>query len=296
MPLLRLGKERLDPDLALPDRLLISLCLVIAPDLLEVVDVERPLHLAAVVAGGALGLHRAGIADSDLTAVRHHALGSLDRVATQGMVLRAAVPITLRIEDEVVMAVETGAVREVGQGQIGADAGVFDGDDVLGGPVLGIPGDVVRPDPPAKADAPQEIAQRHVLHHVSRGDQRSENDPTLTAIDDVLVVGVQCRAGAGAQGVASGSVVLTRKSVVRRSLPTAGRCGSKRRSSSSCQRGAGFSAATVAENSTLTGRGTTLSGDTTSSRSAGSAASSSSWSSGARSAANKSATCDLASW
>src|SRR3954447_6700080 len=64
MPLLRLGEQRLDPDLALPDRFLVRLGGVVAAHLLQVVDVERALHLAAVVAGRALRLERANIADS----------------------------------------------------------------------------------------------------------------------------------------------------------------------------------------------------------------------------------------
>ena len=58
MPLLGLGKERLDPDLPLADRLLVGLNRVIAPDFLEIVDGERALLLAAMVPGRARGLDR----------------------------------------------------------------------------------------------------------------------------------------------------------------------------------------------------------------------------------------------
>jgi hypothetical protein len=70
------------------------------------------------------------------------------------MPFRTTVLVVLGVENEVVLAVEGGPVGEVGQGDVGADAGVLNGHDVLGGAVFGIARDVVRPDLPAKADPP----------------------------------------------------------------------------------------------------------------------------------------------
>ena len=137
MPLLRLGKERFDPDLALTNRLLVCLGLVVASHPLEIVDVERALDLAAVVAGGALGFDRTSVADGRLTTIRHHAFGAFGRIATEDLSLRATVFIPLWVEDKVVLPVEVGAVGEVGQGDVGADASVLDGDGVLRRTVLG---------------------------------------------------------------------------------------------------------------------------------------------------------------
>src|SRR5688500_19684180 len=40
---------------------------------------------------------------------------------------------------------------------------------------------------PAEAHAPQQIAQRLVLRHLGRCDQRGQDDPSPPAVDDVLV-------------------------------------------------------------------------------------------------------------
>src|SRR5215207_4415335 len=154
MPFLGFGEHRLDPDLSLADGFLVRLRRVVAADLLQIIDIERALDLAAMIAGGALGLHRAGVADTCLAAVRHHTLRAFGRIAAEGMSLRATIFITLGIEGEVILPIEIGAVRKVGQRYVGPDAGVLDGDDVLGGAVLGITRDVVGPDLPAEADAP----------------------------------------------------------------------------------------------------------------------------------------------
>ena len=105
---------------------------------------------------------------------------------------------------------------EVGQGHVGADAGVLDGDDVLGRAVGGVAGHLVRPQLPAEADPPQQIEHRLVLHDVGRRDQRGEDDAALAAVDDVVVVVAQAGRPQSRIGEASGSVGLTRKSAVRR--------------------------------------------------------------------------------
>jgi hypothetical protein len=107
------------------------------------------------------------------------------------MALRAAVHVALPIEDEIVLAVEISSVREVGQRDVGADAGVLDGHDVLGGAVLGIARHLVRPDLPPKADPPQQVAHRLALHDVGRRDQGGEDDASLTSIHHVMVVVTQ---------------------------------------------------------------------------------------------------------
>src|SRR5215208_4072007 len=106
MPLLGLGKQWLHPHLPLADRLLVGLRGMVASHLLEVVDVEGPLHLAAVVAGRALGLDRTGIADRRLAPIGDNFLGALDCVAAKRAPLRAAVLVALRIAGEVVLVVE----------------------------------------------------------------------------------------------------------------------------------------------------------------------------------------------
>ena len=94
---------------------------------------------------------------------------------------------------------------------------VLDGDDVLDGAVLGVAGHLPRAQLPAEARPPQQVEGRLVLLHLGRGDQGGQDDPGPAAIDDVVVVIAQVRATVPSGiGVASGSVVLARKSAVRR--------------------------------------------------------------------------------
>ena len=112
-------------------------------------------------------------------------------------------------------AEERRAVVEVGQRDVGADAGVLDGDDVLDRAVGRVAGHLARPQLAPEADPPEQVAHRHVLHHVGRRDQGGEDDAGLAAVDDVVVVVAQAVPVPVRIGVASGSVVLTRQSLVR---------------------------------------------------------------------------------
>ena len=104
------------------------------------------------------------------------------------MPLRAPILVALAIEDEIVVAVELGPVGEVGQRQIRPDAGVLDGDDVVGGAVLGIPGDLVRSELPPKTDPPEEIPHGLALHDIRWRHEGSQDHAPLAAVDDVVVV------------------------------------------------------------------------------------------------------------
>ena len=58
---------------------------------------------------------------------------------------------------------------------------------------------------------------RLVVLHLGRGHQRSQDDPRLAAVDDVVVVVAEAYIPPSVwSGEASGSVVLARKSAVRR--------------------------------------------------------------------------------
>jgi hypothetical protein len=87
VPRLGLGKQGFDLDLPLADRLLAGLGRTVVADLLEGVDGEGSLDLATVVAGGARGFDRAGVADCGLATVGDHLLRVLRRIATEGMAL-----------------------------------------------------------------------------------------------------------------------------------------------------------------------------------------------------------------
>ena len=67
------------------------------------------------------------------------------------------------------------------------------GDDVLDRAVGGVAGHLAGPELAAEADPPEQVPQRHVLHHVGRGHQGGEDDARLAAVDDVVVVVAQAR-------------------------------------------------------------------------------------------------------
>ena len=85
----------------------------------------------------------------------------------------------------------------VGQGDVGADAGVLDGDDVLDRAVGGVPGRLAGTELAPEADPPQQIQHRLVLHDIGRGHERSQDDPPLPAVHDVVVVVAQAGLAGG---------------------------------------------------------------------------------------------------
>ena len=101
------------------------------------------------------------------------------------------------------------------QWNVGADARIFHGFDVLDGAILGITRHRARSQLPAEAGAKDEVAHGLVIHDLRRRHQHLENDARFAAIDDVVNMVAQVRASTLSRiGVASGSVVLIRKSAV----------------------------------------------------------------------------------
>jgi len=84
-------------------------------------------------------------------------------------------------------------VFPIGQGNIGADACVFQRFDVLDGAILGITRHVARPQFPTKAGPKDEVAHGLVIHDFRRRHQHLENDARFAAIDDVVHVVAQVR-------------------------------------------------------------------------------------------------------
>src|SRR3954447_25635631 len=101
MPRLRFCKERLHPDPSLAHRLLVGLGGVVAAHALEIVGGERAMHDPSMLALGASGFVRAGIAGHGRGAVDDHCLAVLGGFPLQRMVLRTGVFIALSIVDEV---------------------------------------------------------------------------------------------------------------------------------------------------------------------------------------------------
>src|SRR5215207_2687199 len=142
MPFLGFGKEGLDPDLAFAHRLLVGLG-------------DGAVDHAAMLAGRALGLDEASIADPRVRAIDDLVFGVLGLPARQELPLRAAVGVLNGIVAELPFAKKRRASLEVRQWEEGADARILERDDVLGGPVGGIAGHLLRPDLPPEADPPE---------------------------------------------------------------------------------------------------------------------------------------------
>src|SRR3954469_3080985 len=115
MPLLGLGKERLNPDLTLADGFLVRLRGVICPNLLDVLGIERAMDDAASVASGALGLDRASIAGVRVGAIDGDRFCRFDPLALQRMVFRAAESVLVLLVGERIPTVEPCSVFEIGQ-------------------------------------------------------------------------------------------------------------------------------------------------------------------------------------
>ena len=77
---------------------------------------------------------------------------------------------------------------------VGADALLLDGDDVLDGAVFGVAGHLARAQLPAEPRPPEQVERRLVVLHLGRRHQRGQDDPRLAAVDDVVVVVAEVRA------------------------------------------------------------------------------------------------------
>ena len=74
------------------------------------------------------------------------------------------------------------------------DALRLDGHDVLHRPVLGVTGELPWPELPTEAGTPEEIEGGCVLLDFGGCDQRAENDPSASAVHDVVVLIAELRA------------------------------------------------------------------------------------------------------
>ena len=187
MPLLGLGKQRLDPDLALAQRLLVCGGRLVGSHPLQVLLAEgAPDGAPRLGAGRAVGPEGTGTAGRSPRAVEDALLGLGGVRAAQHLAVRAHIVVLHGVVGEFGGA-EIGAVLlPVGQGDVSTDAHVFHRSDVRNGPVLGVASHLPRPQLPAEARPPQQIEHRLVLHHLAGGHQHPHNDAAFAAIDDIV--------------------------------------------------------------------------------------------------------------
>gem|GEM_PF-4828009 len=95
---------------------------------------------------------------------------------------RTDVDITLGIVLELFRTKELGSVIHIGNGNVGTNALVFDGNQVLFGTILLVPCDVARPEFPAKAGPPEQVEHGLIVHHFGWRYQRCDNNASPTSI------------------------------------------------------------------------------------------------------------------
>jgi hypothetical protein len=97
---------------------------------------------------------------------------------------RTDVDIAPGIVLEELGAKELGAVVQIGKGNIGANALIFQGDNIVFGAVLAVTGSLPRPQLPAEAATEDQIQHRLIFHHFGWGHQDRQNDAIFAPIDD----------------------------------------------------------------------------------------------------------------
>src|SRR5713226_7377342 len=141
MPLLAFAKERLDPDLALAQGLLIGRGLLVGPHALLHRRMKGAMDDAALRPRRTSRFHRTGIAGGGVGPV----LGLLGLVLPtkrpQELPLRTAIDVLLGVVGEVSRAKVVGMpIPLIKQRHVGTDAHGVQGTDVLQRAVFGVPG------------------------------------------------------------------------------------------------------------------------------------------------------------
>jgi len=95
--------------------------------------------------------------------------------------------VGLSIIGEGVTAKQGRALVPIRDRDIGANASVFQGTNYLDRAVGRVTCRTPRTQLPAETGPPDHIEERHVLHHVSRRDQHSQDDAGLAAIHEIMV-------------------------------------------------------------------------------------------------------------
>src|SRR4051794_1140454 len=160
MPLFRLAEQRLDPDAPFAHRLPVGGGLVIAPDAVQVGLVEAAGEDPALRAISAARLDRAR-----RTGISRRLVGPNPGVVvvaseTQHRAVPAGVDVLLGVVGERLGAEEAGPLADSGEWHVGTDAGLFQGADVVDGPIGRVADRSLRMEVPAEPGSPQQILER----------------------------------------------------------------------------------------------------------------------------------------
>lgn len=137
---------------------------------------EGTMQLPPPLTVSTLRFEWTGITGSGVCAVLHLLGLLLGSKWTEELTLRADIHILRRVVGELGGPKVGRHMLPIGQRNVGADARVFQGSDVLEGAILRVARHRARPQFPAKARAKDEVAHGLVVHHFRRSDQHLEND------------------------------------------------------------------------------------------------------------------------
>jgi hypothetical protein len=104
------------------------------------------------------------------------------------------VHITLGVIGEGLTTEELGAVIHIGNGNVGTNALVFDGNQIFFRTILLVPGDVSRPQFPAKTGTPEQVEHGLIVHDFRWRHQRCDNDASPTSIHHIMGMVAQVNA------------------------------------------------------------------------------------------------------
>src|SRR5260370_26228544 len=163
MPVFGLCKQRLHPHFPFPHGLLIGFRVVIAPYPFEVAGMERPMHLTTLITRGTLCFEwtritrgRVGPALCLLPCILHA------REAQQ-LAVWAEITVMLGIIGKLSGSEIGPLVFPVRQGNIGADASIFDGFDILDSAIFRVSSHLARMQLPTEAHAPEQVKHGLVI-------------------------------------------------------------------------------------------------------------------------------------
>jgi hypothetical protein len=140
----------------------------------------------AAAAFGALCLERARIAGRGIGPIDDHALGVLNALPFQHVTSRTGVRVVVRIVGKLILTIERST-----------DALVLESHDVLDRAIGGVPRCLLRMELAPEAHSPQQVQHRLVLHDIRWGDEGGQDNASLTAIYDVVVVVAQAGLACG---------------------------------------------------------------------------------------------------
>src|SRR6266487_4377284 len=138
MPVFRFGKERFDPDFSLVQGFLVGQGLLVAPHPFEIVCVEGSVHLPTLITGGTLRFEWTRITGGCVCSVFRLFYLVLHPPEMQRLTVGADVAIVRGVIRELGGSIISRHMLPIRERDVGANALIFQGLDVLDGSVFGV--------------------------------------------------------------------------------------------------------------------------------------------------------------